>query len=196
MYSYGLCTINWGSVAEYLQILAIAGTGIVAIIVASRQLTAFNSNTLIQNTLKVLDDFYRPVDVDGHTFSPLNGFTTVQNLVNTPELLRFNRIWTNIKNRMPVSEEDARFFMRSRSAATALANYFTLIKGLIDRKVVDEKLILEKVGMFAYDGFPSVKQISHPYWTLEDFRYIAERAKEMYPPAEDKFPAEIIILKN
>jgi hypothetical protein len=52
--------MEWGNVAEWAQSVLMGATGAAALYVANRQLSAFNRNELVRNTLKVLDDCRQP----------------------------------------------------------------------------------------------------------------------------------------
>jgi hypothetical protein len=109
----------------------------------------------------------------------------------------FDVVREKINRGAQITKYELKLFRSARSAGTILANYFTMIKGLLDRKVVDEVLILEKIGTFAYNGLPTIKEVAHPSWDLKDAQYLAKRAMEIAPPLEqEKLPSDIITVQE
>lgn len=79
---------DWGNAAEWLQFLAIAGTGTAAVIVAYKQLSALNANEKMRNSFKILESFREQTSMQGIEDSPMNASVSVGELAENKERLK------------------------------------------------------------------------------------------------------------
>jgi len=85
--------------AGWAQAVAIVGTGIGALVLANRQLGAYNAalkaaneNEKLRNSIKALDDMRLPTELLGVKASPLDASLRIMEITKTPnDLARFQR---------------------------------------------------------------------------------------------------------
>jgi hypothetical protein len=181
-----LCGIDWGFVGIWAQVVAIAATGGLAVWVANRQLTAyneqlraFNDNERMRTSLKVLDDLYQRVPMRQYSVSPYEAISQVQGIADDPATLAHYReeaqAAANRTLTMPQLEQhDGR-----RINGVIASNYFVTMADLLQRNLVDEKFILEKLCTLifrTYDGVIAMGDLATSA-NLRSFASLASKAR-------------------
>jgi hypothetical protein len=190
VFNCGPVAVDFGALAAFAQVGAIVWAGWYAGGIAKTQLDELNKNERISNTLKLLDDFFRPVDLMGFTYSPMNGYQRLRNILVDPrkvaaieEVLKRNLAWAI----GPLTSEDqakVQIFAEVQSAATIFYNFFVILDGLHREGSVQEKMAFEKVGYFAVNGLPMLERLKLPGLSLPEFRDLASRARPFVPNVE------------
>jgi hypothetical protein len=181
---YFVCSMDWGAAVVLIvgaaQVAAIVWAGCFAGSIAKSQLSELNKNERVHNTFKMLDDFFRPVDLMGFVYSPMNGIQRVFMLLrNNEDFKRFLQIRPAMQSVIPgLGEEDVQFFTDIQAAATTFSNYFVIANGLLDEERIQEKLLLEKVGIFAIQGLPALERLNLAGIDLLDLRNVVTLSRK------------------
>jgi hypothetical protein len=159
--------IDWGVVGVWAQVFAIAATGGAAVLVGrgqlvalNKQLSAFNDNERIRTSLKALDDMYKRVQYYDYQVSPYEAVSAVGGMAKHPGRLEAYLASARLQAEgKELTDAQANEHADKYAYAVILANYFVMLGDLVDRNLVDEAFVLEKIGQMicvSYDGMKAM----------------------------------------
>lgn len=170
-----------GNVAEWVQAVFVGATGAAAVYVANRQLSAFNKNERVRNTLKVLDDCRRPTTLRDLTISPLNAAVMVNQVADNPaERDLFERLSRARSQGQYNPHELSRVKWASEvDYSIAITRNFCIdLLDLIERGLVDEAMILRKLSGIIIKAGASMEALNDGTLSLAAVAKLAAMARD------------------
>jgi hypothetical protein len=138
----GLAVGDW---AAWAQAVAILVTGFLAVFVASRQLSAFNKNERLQNSMKIVDDMLRVNELQGVRASPFDTCVEIDAISKNPDLTSSYR--KMVENEAAFSNSASttqEWFLATRSKAAIVVSYYLDLTNLLSLRLVDPSLLCQK----------------------------------------------------
>lgn len=175
--------MDFGSIAEWVQVLAIAGTGFAAVRIADRQLGAFNKNERVRNSLKVLDGFKSPTFMLGYNISPFEAAADIMRLAESPvENSRFKQlrdIHRSGRQSAPLAA-NRDWFMRYGAELEICRNFFIDIKSAIDEGLIEPRLVLARTSGIIKATVDAMDSLNDGRMNLTVTHEVAAEALRLY----------------
>jgi hypothetical protein len=184
-------SVDWGSVAEWLQILAIVGTGFGAIKVAGRQLGAYNAalkssndNERFRNSIKAFDDMQHSTELMGTKTSPLNAVLNVTQAAADPnKVTRFKSFPERQRRADSSAANDQRWYVEVNENIAIALGFFLDLGMLLERKLVDFDYVMTKASGYIIRLDNAITVLQPLSLDVPAFRRFASLAREYKPPA-------------
>jgi hypothetical protein len=142
--------------ASWAQVVAIIFTGLLAVYVADRQLTAYletfkanTQNEKVKNSIKVLDDMRQLTTFRGVSMSPMEAMVAVHEVASDQDALRRYKTAVDCREKsQPIPPEIKRSYLDTRAKIGIGVNYLLDLNELLVRKLLDDSYVMSKVQAF------------------------------------------------
>jgi hypothetical protein len=177
--------VDWGSVAEWLQFLAIGATGFGAVIVANRQLGAYNAalksaneNERFRNSIKAFEDMQHSTELMGTKISPLDAVLKVTQIAADPnQVTRFKSFPERVKGADPSAANDLKWYVEVNASIAIAVSFFLDLGMLLDRKLVDFDYVMTKATGYVIRFHDDVTALQPPSLDWSAFDRFAALAR-------------------